>query len=46
MFIVFTKPNQFVKSYNEAVQIADDWYKQTNEIVAVELSQHHPQSSH
>ena len=45
MFIVFTKPNQFVKSYNEAVQIADDWYKQTKEIVAVELSQHHPQST-
>ena len=42
MFIVFTSPNQFVKSYNEAVQIADDYYKKTGEIVAVERSQHHP----
>ena len=45
MFIVFTKPNQFVESYDKACQIADDWFKQTNEIVAVELSQHHPQST-
>ena len=44
MFIVFTSPNQFVKSLNEATQIADDWYNKTGEIVAVERSQHHPQS--
>ena len=42
MFIVFTSPNQFVKSFNEAVQIADDYYQSTGEIVAVERSQHHP----
>ena len=42
MFIVFTSPNRFVKSYNEAVQIADDYYIKTVEIVAVERSQHHP----
>ena len=36
MFIVFTSPNQFVKSYNEAVQIADNYYNKTGEIVAVE----------
>tara|TARA_B100001113_G_scaffold301870_1_gene261049 strand:- start:355 stop:510 length:156 start_codon:yes stop_codon:yes gene_type:complete len=41
MFIVFTSPNQFVKSYNEACQIADDYYNKTGELVAVELSQHH-----
>ena len=42
MFIVFTSPNQFVKSYNEAVQFAADYYNKTGEIVAVERSQHHP----
>ena len=36
MFIVFTSPNQFVKSYNKAVQIADDYYNNTGYIVAVE----------
>ena len=41
MFIVFTSPNQFVKSYSEAVQIADDYYNKTGEIVAVERSEHH-----
>ena len=44
MFIVFTSPNQFVKSYNKAVQIADDYYNKTGEIVSGERSQHHPQS--
>ena len=44
MFIVFTSPNQFVKSYNEAVKIADNYYNKTGEIVAVERSQHHPYS--
>ena len=42
MFIVFTSPNQFTKSYNEACQIADNHYNKTGEIVAVERSQHHP----
>ena len=42
MFIVFTQPNKFTKSYNEAVEIADAHYNETGEIVAVELSQHHP----
>ena len=41
MFIVFTSPNQFVKSYNKAVQIADAHYQSTGEIVAVERSEHH-----
>ena len=40
MFIVFTKPNQFTKTYTEAAQIADDWYNKTGEVVAVEQSQH------
>ena len=44
MFIVFTSPNRFVKSYNEAVQNADAHYQSTGVIVAVERSQHHPQS--
>ena len=44
MFIVFTSPNRFVKSYNKAVQIAYDYYNKTGEIVAVERSQHHPYS--
>ena len=42
MFIVFTQPNKFTKTYNEAVEIADAHYELTGEIVAVELSQHHP----
>ena len=33
MFIVFTKPNQFTKTYTEAAQIADDWFNKTGEIV-------------
>ena len=36
MFIVFTSPVTLTKSYNEAVQIADDYYNKTGEIVAVE----------
>ena len=39
MFIVFTKPNKFTKTYTEAVQIAEDHYQSTGEIVAVEESQ-------
>jgi len=41
MFVVFTSPNQVVRSYNEAVQIADAHYNLTGEIVAVELSTNH-----
>jgi|TARA_B100000427_G_scaffold175739_1_gene146170 hypothetical protein len=41
MYIVFTAPNQFVKSYDKAVEIANDYFNKTGEIVAVELSQHH-----
>ena len=39
MFIVFTKPNKFTKSYTEACQIAEDHYQSTGEIVAVEKSE-------
>ena len=45
MFIVFTKPNKFVKTYTEACQIAEDYYQSTGEIVAVERSQHHGNSN-
>ena len=36
MFIVFTEPKKFTKSYKEACQIADTHYNMTGEIVAVE----------
>ena len=39
MFIVFTQPNKYTKSYNEAVEIADTHYNKTGEIVAVEQVQ-------
>ena len=39
MFIVFTKPNKFTKTYTEACQIAEEWYNNTGEIVAVEKSE-------
>ena len=39
MFIVFTKPNKFTKTYTEACQIAEDYYNNTGEIVAVEKSE-------
>ena len=39
MYIVFTKPNKFVKTYTEACQIAEDYYQSTGEIVAVEKSE-------
>ena len=42
MFIVFTEPNKFTKSYNEAVEIADAHYNKTGEVVAVELSHPNP----
>ena len=41
MFIVFTQPNKFTKTYTEAVQIAEDHYQLTGEVVAVEKSEHH-----
>ena len=36
MFVVFSSPIQFTKSYKKAVQIADDFYNKTGYIVAVE----------
>jgi len=36
MFIVFTQPCKFTRSYNEAVAIADAHYDKTGEVVAVE----------
>ena len=36
MFIVFTEPKKFTKSYNEAVAIADAHFDETREVVAVE----------
>ena len=36
MFKVFTKPKKVTNSYKEACQIADAYYDQTGEIVAVE----------
>ena len=39
MFIVFTKPNKFTKTYTEACQIAEECYNNTGEIVAVEKSE-------
>ncbi len=41
MFIVFTQPNKFTKTYTEAVQIAEEYYNNTGEVVAVERSEHH-----
>ena len=42
MFIIFTSPNQFAPTINEAEEIRTAHYNKTGEIVAVELSQHHP----
>ena len=39
MFIVFTKPNKFTKTYTEACQIAEECYNNTGEVVAVEKSE-------
>ncbi len=36
MFVVFSSPIQFTKSYKKACQIADDYYNKTGYIVAVE----------
>jgi len=36
MFVVFSSPIQFTKSYKKAVQIADAHYNITGEVVAVE----------
>ncbi len=41
MYIIFTTPNKFTKTINEAEEIRDEWFNQTGEIVAVEYSQHH-----
>ena len=39
MYIVFTKPNKFTKTYTEACQIAEDWYNKTGEVAPVEKSE-------
>ena len=39
MYIVFTKPNKFTKTYTEECQIAEDYYNNTGEVVAVEKSE-------
>ena len=39
MFIVFTKPNKFTKTYTEACQIAEEYYQLTGEIAPVEKSE-------
>lgn len=36
MFVVFTQPATFTRSYNEAVAIADAHFDKTREVVAVE----------
>ena len=36
MFVIFSSPIQFTKSYKKAVQIADAHYYKTGEVVAVE----------
>ena len=41
MYIVFTAPNQFAPTIDEAEEIRTAHYEQTGEIVAVELSQQH-----
>ncbi len=46
MFIVFTKPNKFTKTYTEACQIAENWFNNTGEIVAVEKSELSADYSH
>ena len=35
MFIVYTEPKKFTKSFSEACKVADDHFQRTNEIVAV-----------
>ena len=42
MYIVFTAPNQFAPTIDEAEEIRTAHYEQTGEIVAVERSEHHP----
>ena len=39
MYIVFTTPNKFTKTIDEACEIRDEWFNQTGEIVAVEYTQ-------
>ena len=38
-YSVFTSPNKFAKSLDEACEIRDEWYNQTGEIVSVEEAQ-------
>ncbi len=38
MYIVFTTPNKFTKTIDEACEIRDEWFHQTGEIVAVEYT--------
>ena len=38
-YIVFTQPNKFTKSIDEAEEIRNEWFNQTGEIVAVEEAQ-------
>ncbi len=45
MFIVFTQPNKFTRTYDEAVAIADAHYNKTGEVVAVEHSEFHPSTN-
>ncbi len=45
MFIVFTQPNKFTKTLDEAEQIRTDWFNRTGEVVAVEHSEFHPSTN-
>ena len=46
MYIVFTKPNKFTKTYTEAFQIAEEYYQLTGEIAPVEKSELSADYSH
>ena len=39
MYIIFTTPNKFTKTIDEACEIRDEWFNNTGEIVAVEESE-------
>ena len=41
MFVVFSSPIQFTKSYTKACEIADAHYNKTGEVVAVESVTNH-----
>tara|TARA_Y100001963_G_C6743236_1_gene430139 strand:+ start:622 stop:786 length:165 start_codon:yes stop_codon:yes gene_type:complete len=36
MFVIFSSPIAFTKSYREAVRLADKYYNKTGQVVAVE----------